>query len=132
MDDHRIHIGDVQPRLDDRRGHKHVNLPVDKVIHDALQFVLLHPAVRKTYVCLRHQLLDHGRHIRDVVDPVIDIVDLSFSGKFPDDRLPHQFLIVFADKSLDGLPVPRRLLQHTHIPDSDQAHMQRPRDRRSR
>ena len=37
VDDHGIGIGDVQTRLNDGGGDKHINLTVDKTIHDLLQ-----------------------------------------------------------------------------------------------
>ena len=124
MDDHGVHVGNVQPRLDDGGGNQHVDLPVDEIVHDPFQLMLLHLPVGKGHVRLRHQLLNRRRHVRDGVHPVIDIVHLPVSGKLPDDGLPHHFLVVLAHKGLDGLAVPRRFLQHAHVPDADQRHVQ--------
>ena len=81
---------------------------------------------------IRHQFLNPCRHIRDPVHTVVDKKYLTVSGKFPADRLSHQFLVIFHHVGLDRHAVQRRLLQNTHVPDADQAHMERPRYRRRR
>ena len=129
MDDHGIHIRNIQPSLNYRCRHQHIDLTVDKIIHDPFQLMLLHLSVGKSHDSLRNQLLHGRRHICDCIDTVIYIIHLAVPGKLPDDRLPHHFLIVFADKGLDGKPVAGRLLQHAHIPDPHQRHMQCPGDR---
>ena len=88
--------------------------------------MLLHLSMGKRHICLRHQILDGCGHVRDGIHPVVNVVHLSVSGKLPDDGLPHHFLVILADKGLDGLTVSRRFLQHTHIPDADEGHMQSP------
>ncbi len=124
MYDHSVDIGDVQPGLDDGGGHQHIDLPVDEIEHDPLQFMLLHLSVGICHVGFRHQLRNLRRYIRDVVHPVVDIVDLSAPRHLTNDCLTDQLVIVFADKSLDRQPVVGRLLQHAHIPDTNETHMQ--------
>ena len=51
-----------------------------------------------------------GRHICNIIYPVIHIVDLSVSGKLPDDGLTHHFLVVLTHKGLDGQTVIWRFL----------------------
>ena len=75
------------------------------------------------------QLLEVPRHIRNVVDSVVDIIHLPAAGEFSLDGLPHHLVIVFHHISLDRHTVLWSLLQHAHIPDPDQAHMQGSRDR---
>ena len=86
----------------------------------------------KRDVCLRDKLLDTVRHLRDIADAVVDIIHLSAAGEFPLDCLPHHFVIVLHNISLDWHPVHGRLFQNAHIPDSDQGHVERPWDRRRR
>ena len=126
MNDYGIDIGNVQPRLNDGRGHQHIDLPVHEIKHDPLQFRFLHLAVGERHIGLRHQVSDGRRHIRNIVDPVIDVVNLSLPGKLPDNGLSDHLLVIFADKGLNRQPVLRRLLQHAHIPYSHQTHVERP------
>ncbi len=126
MDDHGIHIGYVQSGLNDGSCHQYVDLPAYEVKHDLLQFLLLHLPVGEGNHGLGYQRGDPGRHIRNVVHPVVHIIDLPAPGHFPGNRLPDQLLVVLADKSLDGLPVLGRLLQNAHVPDPHQAHVQGP------
>ena len=126
MDDHGVDIGDIQSGLYDGGGHQHIDLSVNEIKHDPLQFVFLHLSMGVCNVGFRHKLCDLCRDIRNIVHPIVDIVDLSAPGHFPDNGLSHQFVIVFADKSLDRQSVIGGLLQHAHIPDTDQAHMQCP------
>ena len=61
---------------------------------------------------------------------VIDIVNLSAAPQLTQYRFPDDLIAALHDKCLDRHTVDRRLLQYAHIPDPDEAHMQRPRDRR--
>ena len=130
MDDHGINVRNVQPRLDDGGRHQHVDVAVDKIVHDALQLALLHLAVSERYICLRQQLCDFICHLHDSIDTVIDIVNLPAPRQLAADRFAHHFFIILHNIGLDSGPLHRRLLQHAHITDTDQAHMQRARDRR--
>ena len=132
MNDHRVDIGNIQSGLNNGRGHQHIDFPVYEIIHDPLQFTLLHLSVGKCHGRLGHQFLNGGSNIRDIIYPVIDIVHLSFPGQFPDNRLPHQFFVILTDKCLDRMAVSRRLLKHAHIADTDQAHVQCSRNGRRR
>ena len=88
--------------------------------------------MREGNIRLRQKLLEMPGDIRDVVDSVIDIVYLSPAGKLSFNGLSHHLVVVFHNISLDGHAVLRGFLKHAHVPDSDQAHMQRSRDRSGR
>ena len=126
MNDHGVYIGDIQPGFYNSGGHQHIDLSVNEIKHDPLQFVFLHLSMGVCHVGFRHKLCDLCCDIRNIVHPVVDIVDLSAPGHFPDNSLSDQFIVVFADKGLDRQSVIGGLLQHAHIPDTDQAHMQCP------
>src|SRR5699024_10051807 len=115
--------------LNDRSRDENINISIDKIIHDILQLSLPHLTVSKRYISLRYELLDLSCHIRDIRNPVIDIVDLSSSCQFPGNCLAYHLVIILHHISLDGHPVMGSLLQDTHITDTDQTHMKRPRDR---
>ena len=74
--------------------------------------MLLHLSMGIGHICFRHQFRDLCRNIRNVIHTVIDIVDLSAPGHLPDNSLS------------DRQPVVGSLLQHAHIPDTDEAHVQ--------
>ena len=131
VDNHCVHIGDIHTGLNDRRGYQNVNLPVDESVHDLFQLPLFHLSVGKSHIGLRHQLCDHVGHLRNGLHPVVDIVDLSAAGKFPVDGFPDHLFIVFAHKRLNRDSFSGRLLENTHIADSDQTHMHRPWNRGS-
>ena len=128
MDNHRIDIGDIQPRLYDRRRHQHINLPIDKLKHNLLKLMLLHLAMCIRHICLRHQMGNLTGDILNIADTVVYIIHLSLSGQLPHNRLPHHLLVVLHDVGLYRLALAGRFLQHTHIADSHKAHVQRPWD----
>ena len=132
MDNHRIYIGDVQPSLNNRCGYQHVYLSVDKVVHDPLQLVLLHLPMGVFHRDIRNQLLDVACYLRYILHPVIDIVYLPLPSAFSLDRFSYHLVVILHDIGLDRHPVVGGFFQHAHIPDSDQAHMKRPRNRRCR
>ena len=130
MNDHRIDVSDIQPRLNDSCGNKHIHLTVDKAIHDTLQFPLTHLTVGIGNLRIRYQLGNLCRYLRDLVDTVVYIIHLTIPRHLALNSFPDHLLIVLHDVSLDRHTVMRRLFQHTHVPDSDQAHMQSSRNRR--
>ena len=123
MDNHSIYIGNIQPCLNDRGGNQHINIPVYKGIHHILQFPLTHLAMSKIHPCIRHQLRNTQGNICNIRHSIINIINLSASAQFPVDSLSDCLFIIFHNICLDRHSVHRRLLQDTHIPDSDQAHM---------
>ena len=123
MNDHGIYIGNIQSGLNNRCRYQNVNISIDKIIHDPLQFPFLHLPVGECHICFRHQFCNGITHLHNGIDPVVYIIDLSAPVQFSADCLPDHFFIVFHHISLDLLPFIRCLLQHTHIPDTDQAHM---------
>ncbi len=134
MDDHCIHVGDVKPCLDNSGGHKHVDIAVYEIAHDPLKLMLPHLPVSVCHRKLRHQLLHVRRDFLDIFHTIIYIIHLPLPGALPLNGLPHHLVIVFHDISLDRHPLSRGLLQDAHIPDPDEAHMERPwnRSRRQR
>ncbi len=77
---------------------------------------------------LWYQLRHLGSYFHNLVHAVKHIINLPAPGQFPVDGLTDNFLIIFHHVCLDRKTVHRRLLQHAHITDADQAHMKRPRN----
>ena len=126
MDDHGIGIGDIQPCLDNGGGYKHINFPIDEISHDPLQFMLPHLSVGKCNHGLRYQGLDSVCHLVNIRHPVVYIIHLSVPGQLAVNGFPDHLLIVFHHIRLNRGTVHRRFLQHTHVPDSRQTHVQGP------
>ena len=111
MDDHRVDIGNIKARLDDRRGDQHVDFPVDELDHDALEVIFAHLPVGEGDRRLRHELRDAASHVRDVRDPVVDIVDLASPGQLAADGLADHLRVLLRDERLDRHAVLGRLRQ---------------------
>ena len=132
MDDHGVGIWNIQPRLDDCCGDQNIDLSVNKSIHDLFQFTLAHLSVGKCHARLRNQFSDLIGDLFNVVDTIVYIIHLTTACQFPADRLPYHLIVIFHDIRLDRHTVVRRFFQHTHVTDSDQAHMKGSRDRSCR
>ena len=132
VNDHGIDIRDIQTGLNDGRRYQYIDLFADETQHDIFQFTLLHLSVRISHTCFRHQLRHHGRHILDVIYPVIDIVHLAAAVQLSLHGFAYHFFIKFADIGLDRLSVERRFFQKAHITYAYETHMQGTRDRRRR
>ena len=70
------------------------------------------------YTRMRHQFLHPFRRIRNAFYPIVHIVDLAVSSKFPFNRLPNDRIIFLHDIGLDGKAVQRRFLQYGKISNS--------------
>ena len=92
--------------------------------------MLFHLAMCKRYLCLRHQFCDLICHLHNGIDPVINVVNLPAPRQLPADRFAHHLFIIFHHVCLDRHTLLRRFFQHAHVTDSDEAHAQRPRNRR--
>ena len=110
VDDHGVGVGNIQTCLNDGGGDKYINFTVDEAIHDLFQLMLVHLAVGKRYVGLRDQFCHAVGDLIYIVDPVVDVIDLTASGDFPADCLPDHLLIVLHNIGLNGGSVHRRLL----------------------
>ena len=76
--------------------------------------------------------LDHVGDGRDVVDAVVDEVDLPVAVQLAVDGALDDLAVEPGDAGLDRLAVGRRRLEVGDVADAQQAHVQRPRDRRGR
>jgi hypothetical protein len=101
IDDDGVHVGDVQPVLDDRAADQHVVRALAELHHHSLQRVFIHLPVGHRHVHLRHEPAQPGRGALDRLHPVVDEVDLPPAVHLPQDRLPHQVVVVAGDVRLD-------------------------------
>ena len=129
MYDHGIYIGNIQACLNDRSRNKHIDISIDKCKHDSFKFTLAHLSVCKIHPRLRKKFRDSGSHICNVIDTVINIIYLSASSKLTVNRLTDGLFIILHNVRLDRHTVHRRLLQDTHITNTDHTHMKGSRNR---
>ena len=129
VDDDGVGVGNVQPGLNDGGGHQHIDFFIDKGKHDLFQLPLAHLTVGKFHHGAGYQFLHIRRHAVNVVDPVVHIEDLPAPGDLSLDGFPYQLFVVLQHIGLNGAAVHRRHLQHAHIADARQTHVERPGDR---
>ena len=101
LDDERVHRRHVDPRLDDRRAHEHVELAVPEVDDDLLQGTLVHLPVGDRDARLGHQLTQPGSGVLDRADPVVHPEHLALAQQLAADRLDGDPLVVAADVGED-------------------------------
>ena len=123
MDDHGVGIGNIQSCLNDGSGDQHVDLTVDEAVHDLFKLMFMHLAMGKCHVCLRYQLCHAVGDLIYIVDPVIDVIDLTAPGNFPADRLTYHLLIIFHDIGLNRGSVHGSLFQNAHVTDPYKTHV---------
>ena len=132
LNNHGIDVGNIKSCFNNCGRYQYINFSVDKLVHDIFQLPLLHLAMGKGHVRLRHQPGNPGSHFHNLIHPVEHIIHLPFPGQLPIDGFPHNFFIIFHHVSLYGHTVHGRLLQHAHVPDANQAHMEGPGNRGGR
>ena len=77
IDDDRVGVGKIEPRLDDRRTNQDLGFVVEKVEHDFFQLPWSHLAVRHGDFRFRHQIGELERQTVDGFDPVMQKENLA-------------------------------------------------------
>ncbi len=132
IDDDRVRPRNIEPVLDDRGAHQHVRLAANEFQHHFLEIGFVHLPVADDHARLRHQPLDQRRHRSDRFHAVVHEEDLPVARQLFFDRALDDGFRKRRHRRLNRQPVFRRRLDHRHIAQSHQRHMQRPRNRRSR
>ncbi len=130
VDDDRVRVRDVEPRLDDRRADEDVGLALGERDHHLLEGALGHLAVADDEPRAgQHppQLFGLGL---DRLDPVVDEEHLPAAVELAQDRVADEPGRRLGDPGLDRQPVLRRRLDDRHVADAGQRQVERPRDRR--
>ena len=128
----RVGVRDVEPVLDDRRGHEHVELARHEVEHRALEPIFRHLAVPDDDSRVRHEARDQVRDRVDRLHAVVHHVDLAAALELVPDRARDDLRVELHHVGLDRQAVLRRRLDDRHVADADERHVQRARDRRRR
>ncbi len=110
VDDHRVGVGDVEPRFDDHRRHQDVDLAGDEPLHHRLELVGRHLAVAERHPGARRQRAGARGNRRDRLDPVVHEEHLAAAVEFARDRLVEQAVVPRLDEGEDRRAVPRRRL----------------------
>ena len=103
-----------------------------KLQHHFLQFALAHLSVAHCDAGARNQFLKFGGNFPDRIHPVVHEIDLAAALQFLLDRRLNQLEIPVRDHGLNRHAVFWRRLDHAHVAQPDQRHVQRPRNRRRR
>ena len=90
VDDHRVGVGDIEARLDNRRADQHVDAILDELAHHVLELMLLHLAVRDRDFRLGHDRAQMARHVVDILDPVVDEKHLARAVELAHDHVANQ------------------------------------------
>ena len=133
LDDQRVGLGDVEPRLDDGGRHQHVEVAAQELHHHALERALGHLAVADADAQLRHPAGAPARPPRRSSRP-------GCAGRTTGPRgatsrrsaARDQLRVELADVGPDRAAAARRRRDHRDVAQAGQPHVQRARDRRRR
>ena len=103
-----------------------------EVEHRFLELVFRHLAVADHHPRVGHEALQQVRHRIDRLDAVVDEEHLPAAGDLGANRAHQHRRVELHDVGLNREPVFRRRLDHRHVADADQRHVQRARNRRRR
>ena len=129
VDDEGVGVGHVQPGLDDRRAHEHVDVLAPEGVDHRLQPRLPHLPVGRGDPRLGDELGETGGDGVDVLDPVVDVEDLTVTQELAADGGTDLLGLVGADVGEDGVAVLRRRGERRHLPQPGDRHLEGARDR---
>ncbi len=132
VDEDGIDVGDIEPRLDDRRRDQDVEIAPDEPEHRLLERLAPHLAVPDGDPGRGDDPLDAVGNEVDVVHPVVDEVDLAVAIQLAMDRPLDRRVIPPLDPGLDRLAVGRGCFEIRDVADAQQAQVQGPGNRRGR
>ncbi len=127
-----VRIRDVEPGLDDRGAHQHVEPTVAEVEHHPLEHPLRHLAVADGNPCGGDETPHALGGGLDRLDPVVDVEDLAATVDLAADRIADEAVVVLGDPRLDRQPRLRWCLDDRQVADADETEMEGARDRRGR
>jgi len=124
LDDQCVHIGDIHTGFDDGSAHQNGDLTGIGAVHHIAHLLLGHAAVGHRDGGIGEAFLQLEGRLVDVVDAVVEIVHLTAAGQFPTDGIPDDGLVVLQHIGLYRLAAHGGLLQHAHVADARQGHVQ--------
>ena len=132
VDDDRIRVGDIDPRLNNGRRNQYVELTVDKIHHQFSEFAGIHLAVSHCHTSLWTQLPDQSLDLSDRLHAIVDKIDLTVTGQLILDRLADDVLIEKMALRSNRLTVGRRRGNHRQVARAHQRELERTRYRGGR
>src|SRR5579884_2018584 len=129
LDDHRVCQRDVQPVLHDGGAHEHVVFVAHEAEQHALQLRFTHLSVAYAYAAVRQQLLNHGCTHEDGVHAVVHEIHLAAAAELLVDGAADQLRIEWGDDGVNGEAVLGGRLDHRHVANTQQRHVQGARNR---
>ena len=124
-----VHIRNVNTGFNDSGADQHLGLPGHNAVHHAGQFVLIHFPVGNGDADIFQHLGKPVRRPVDILNPVVEIVDLSSPLQFPPDGVRNQAPVMLHDKGLNRNPVFWRFIDGGHVADAAEGHVHCPRNR---
>ena len=106
------------------------NSPLDEAQHRSFELLLAHLSVTDDDPRFRHQPLQKIANREDRLDAVVDEVHLAAASELVPDRPLDHRRVELDDVGLNRQPILGRRLDHRHVADADERHVQRPRNRR--
>src|SRR5262249_19336532 len=136
--DDRVGARDVEARLDDRRRHEDIGLPVHERGHGVLQRALAHLYMYHADARLRDDLTgapgdvltEAQGDVVDVLDPVVDEEQLAATAQLTEHGVADDALVVARDVGTDGEPIDGWRLDDAQVADAGEGHVEGARDRR--
>ena len=132
IDDDGVAEWNVETVLDDGCGHQDVGLVPHEGQHDALQFGFGHLAMADQDARFGHHLADLVGDVVDALDAIVHEVDLAAAFQFFLDGRAQQLFIPSGNDRLDRHAIFGRRLDHAHVAQAQQRHVQGSRDGRGR
>jgi hypothetical protein len=132
LDDERVGLRDVDPRLDDGGRDEHVRVAGEKGVHALLQVAFAHLAVRDEKAQRWSEGLQFRGRLFDRLDAVVQVERLPAACVLALQRDADQLLVVLADGRPDRATPLRRRLDDRDVTEPRERHVERARDRRRR
>ena len=130
LDDQRVRLRDVDPRLDDRRRDEHVGVAAQERVHPLLELLLAHLPVRDEEAETRAELLQLRGPLLDRLDPVVEEERLALALDLALERELDELLVVLADRGADRAAPLGRRLDDRDVAHAGEREVQGARDRR--
>ena len=125
-----VGVGDVDPRLDDRGAHQHLESTVIEVEHRQLQVAFAHLSVRDPHLGVRSEVAHVGGNPLDVLDLVVHEEDLSAAADLALQGLAEHTRVPPANERLDRQPFRRWRGDEREVAKAGERHVEGAGDRR--
>ncbi len=130
VDNNRVGIWNIKPRLNDCGGYQYIVIAMNKIQHHLFQFRAFQPSVGNHGGNPRNNPLQGIFHFVNILYPVVQKKHLSVPGDFIFDGFADKLLVESVNFRDDGVAVGRRRLDNGEVAGAHQRKLQGARDRR--